>query len=61
MTFKEIIEVIAALLTVVLSIVALSGIFAAHRRGFFQMFHNVVEYLHDITEIKDKPKRKKKR
>ncbi|MCL2538324.1 MAG: hypothetical protein FWF34_00550 [Alphaproteobacteria bacterium] len=60
MTFKEFIEIIAALLTIFISLIALYGIFIAHKRGFFKAFRNISESYHDIIEhIKIDGKKKK--
>ena len=50
MTFKEFIEIIAALLTITLSLVALWGIFIAHRRGFFRAIRQTYEKFLDGKE-----------
>jgi len=63
MTFKETIELTAALLTVIISLSVLIGFFIAHKKGFFRAVHNIVVYYDNLIEqlvLDGKNKKKKK-
>ncbi|MDR1696739.1 MAG: hypothetical protein LBR41_00770 [Rickettsiales bacterium] len=52
MSFKEKINLIADLLSIALSIIAIVGIFAAHRHGIFDALHDVgMRARHGIEAI----------
>jgi len=54
MTFKEILEIMAAILTITVSVIFLYGAFMGVRKKFFQRLHNVMETLEGKLEhIKD--------
>jgi len=61
MTFKETIELFAALLTVIVSVSVLVGFFIAHKKGFFKAMHNIAMYYNELIEKIHLDGKKKKR
>lgn len=40
----------ADFLTAIISVVALVGLFIAHKRGFFRALRNITEYYNDVVD-----------
>ena len=60
MTSRETITLFADFLTVIISLLALTGLFIAHKRGFFRAIRNVGEYSNDLVDKikKELPKKR---
>ncbi|MCL2672900.1 MAG: hypothetical protein FWF01_00750 [Alphaproteobacteria bacterium] len=50
MTIKEFLEIIAAFLTIIISITVLWGMMRAHRKGFFKAVHNITQYYEKLLD-----------
>lgn len=62
MTLKEILELVATILTICVSFLVLWGAVAAHKRGFFKALHHVVKHHYEkITETQHPSPKGKKR
>lgn len=47
LTWKEFLEVISTILTIILSSTALYGIWVAHKKGFITALHHLVKHHHE--------------
>ncbi len=56
MSLKTAIEFVAAVLSVLVSLVVLAGVFTAHKKGFFKAVHRLALHHHALIE---KEKREK--
>ena len=50
MTFKEVLETMAAILTITVSLIFLYGAFMGVRKKFFQRLHNLLSSFEDKFE-----------
>lgn len=50
MILKETIEFIAAIMTIIVSSIAIGGALVAHEKGFFTSLHAIVKHNHELIK-----------
>lgn len=53
MKVKEILDILEDIMTIVVSIIALSGTWIAYERGFFHKIDHIVNHYHTVVEAEE--------
>lgn len=53
MKLKEILDILEDVMTIIMSVIALSGTWIAYERGFFHKVDHIVDHYHTIVEQRE--------
>lgn len=53
MKFKEILDILEDIMTIIVSVIALSGTWIAYERGFFHKVDHIFTHYHTIVEQRE--------
>lgn len=53
MKIKEVLDILEDIMTIVVSVIALSGTWIAYERGFFHKVDHIVNHYHAVVEARE--------
>lgn len=53
MKIKEVLDILEDIMTIVVSVIALSGTWIAYERGFFHKIDHIVDHYHTVVEARE--------